>query len=130
MGNQTHLNEGQVGNHLSAHLDVEGSQLPPRELDGEPLQGDGEGSLGLRGEGGGAGNPGVRIGQVVGPGQVVGHLLVGCNLPWVELQLLLGEGEQVQSEMSDGECNLLPRQVKAEQDVKPSSWHRSSWHRS
>ena len=71
-------------------------QLRTGELEGEPQQGNGQGSLGLRGEGGGKTYPGV--GTHVG--QVVRHLLVGCNIHWAEVQLLLREGEQVQAEMS------------------------------
>ena len=81
--------------HLATRQ-LEVGQLRTGELEGEPQQGNGQGSLGLRGEGGGKTDPGV--GTHVG--QVVRHLLVGCNIHWAEVQLLLREGEQVQAEMS------------------------------
>ena len=107
-----YLDEGQVGDNLrtalGAHLatrqlQLEVGQLRPGELEGEPQQGGGQGSLGLRGEGGGAADPGVGSlllgdgGEVAQQQQVlvVGHLLVGCLHPWAELQLLLGENELV-----------------------------------
>ena len=117
-GNQTYLNEGQVGDHLStalgAHLatrqlQLEVGQLRPGELEGEPQQGGGQGSLGLRGEGGGAADPGVGAlllgdgGEVAQQQQVlvVGHLLVGRIHPWAEVQLLLKKGGQCQCDVSD-----------------------------
>ena len=63
-----YLDEGQVGEHLSAalgaqlasrQLQLEVGQLGPSELEGEPQQGGGQGSLGLGGEGGSAADPGV-----------------------------------------------------------------------
>ena len=97
-----HLDEGQVGDNLrtalGAHLatrqlELEVGQLRPGELEGEPQQGGGQGSLGLRGEGGGAADPGVGTlllgdgGKVAQQQQVlvVGHLLVGCSHPWAEV---------------------------------------------
>ena len=92
----TNLDGDQVGDHLSAHLDQLVGQLCPGELHNCPLHDDGEGHLGLRGQGGSAADPGALKlgGKVV---QVVGYQLVGCNLTWVELQLLMGEIEQVQA---------------------------------
>ena len=67
----SYLDECQVGEHLSAALDaaqahlasrqlqLEVGQLGPSELEGEPQQGGGQGSLGLGGEGGSAADPGV-----------------------------------------------------------------------
>ena len=115
-----HLDESQVGEHLSltlgAHLaarqlELEVGQLRPGELEGEPQQGGGQGSLSLRGEGGGAADPGVRTlllgdgGKVAQQQQVlvVGHLLVGCSHHWTEVQLLLKESEQDQFDASDDE---------------------------
>ena len=93
-----HLDEGQVGEHLltalGAHLaprqlQLQVGQLRPGELEGEPQQGGGQGSLGLREEGWGAADPGVGTlllgdgGKVAQPQQVlvVGHLPVGCLHP-------------------------------------------------
>ena len=82
-----------ISNLASRLLELDVGRL---QVHREPLQDDGEGSLGLRGEGGGAADPGALKlgGKVV---QVVGYQLVGCNLTWVELQLLMGEIEQVQA---------------------------------
>ena len=103
-----HLDEGQVGDHLRTALDagqldagqheLEVGHLRPGELEGEPQQGGGQGSLGLRGEGGGAADPGVGTlllgdgGKVAKQQQVlvVLQVVVGCSHPWVEVQLLLG----------------------------------------
>ena len=68
----------------------------------EAQQGDGQGSLSLRGEDGGAADPGVGTIPLVDGGKVaqqqqvlvVGHLLVGRIHPWAEVQLLLEKGEQ------------------------------------
>ena len=117
----THLDEGQVGNHLSAHLAIrklEVGQLRPSELEGEPQQGAGQGSLGLRVEGGGATDPGVGTlllgdgGKVAQQQQVlvVGHLLVGCSHPRAEVQLLLGE--QVQDELIGDELKATSSPVR------------------
>ena len=116
----THLDEGEVGDNLrtalGAHLatrqlEFEVGQLRPSELEGEPQQGGGQGSLGLRGEGGGAADPGVGTlllgdgGEVAQQQQVlvVGHLLVGCSHRWAEAHLLLEirEEEQVQCDVSE-----------------------------
>ena len=114
----THLDESQVsqdlrtalGTHLATRqLELEVAQLRPSELEGEPQQGGGQGSLGLRGEGGGAADPGVGTlllgdgGEVAQQQQVlvVGHLLVGRIHPWAEVQLLLKKGGQCQCDVSD-----------------------------
>ena len=97
-----YLDESQVSDHLrtalSAHLasrqlQLEVGQLCPGELEAEPQQGGGQSSLSLRGEGGGAADPGVGAlllgdgGEVAQQQQVlvVGHLLVGrvhpCSVP-------------------------------------------------
>ena len=114
VSNEYHINQGLIpavtaivgGHHAPRHLVV--GQLCTSELEGEPQQGGGQGSLGLRGEGGGAADPGVGPlllgdgGEVAQQQQVlvVGHLLVGCVHPWAQLQLLLRLGEQVQGEVS------------------------------
>ena len=114
----TYLDEGQVGDNLrtalGAHLatrqlELEVGQLRPGELEGEPQQGGGQGSLGLRGEGGGAADPGVGAlllgdgGEVAQQQQVlvVGHLLVGRIHPWAEVQLLLKKDEQGQCDVDE-----------------------------
>ena len=101
-----YLDEGQVGDNLrtalGAHLatrqlELEVGQLRPGELEGEPQQGGGQGSLGLRGEGGGAADPGVGAlllgdgGEVAHQQQVlvVGHLLEDRVHPRADVQLLL-----------------------------------------
>ena len=107
----THLDESQVSDNLrtalGAHLatrqlELEVGQLRPGELEGEPQQGGGQGSLGLRGEGGGAADPGVGTlllgdgGEVAQQQQVlvVGHLLVGCSHPRTQAHLLLDIREE------------------------------------
>ena len=102
----THLDEGQVcqdlrtalGTHLATRqLELEVGQLRPSELEGEPQQGGGQSSLGLRGKVGGTTDPGVGTlllgdgGKVAKQQQVlvVLQVLVGCSHPWVEVQLLL-----------------------------------------
>ena len=102
-----YLDEGQVGEHLSAalgaqlasrQLQLEVGQLGPSELEGEPQQGGGQSSLGLRGKVGGTTDPGEGTlllgygGKVAKQQQVlvVLQVLVGCSHPWVEVQLLLG----------------------------------------
>ena len=129
----THLDEGQVGDNLrtalGAHLatrqlELEVGQLRPGELEGEPQQGGGQGSLGLRGEGGGAADPGVGAlllgdgGEVAQQQQVlvVRHLLVGRIHPWAEVQLLLKKGEQ-------GQCDVSDENMKA--TSSPDRWRAS-----
>ena len=127
----THLNECQVGDNLSAalgthlatrQLELEVGQLCPGELEGEPQQGGGQGSLCLRGESGGAANPGVGTlllgdgGEVAEQQQVlvVGHLLVDCSHLWAEVQLLLGE---------QGQCDCSDDKLKA--TSSPDTWRAS-----
>ena len=90
----THLYEGQVANHLTPHLTTSLPELAI-ELDAGPLQGDGEGTdcLGRKGEG--ASDPGggtILLGDRVG--QVVEHLVIGCDFPWVEVLLVLEKGSR------------------------------------
>ena len=77
----TYLDEGQVGDNLrtalGAHLatrqlELEVGQLRPGELEGEPQQGGGQGSLGLRGESGGTADPGGGT-LLLGDGGEVAH---------------------------------------------------------
>ena len=129
----THLDESQVsqdlrtalGTHLATRqLELEVGRPRPSELEGEPQQGGGQGSLGLRGEGGGAADPGVGTlllgdgGEVAQQQQVlvVGHLLVGRIHPWAEVQLLLKEGEE-------GQCDVSDENMKA--TSSPDRWRAS-----
>ena len=81
---------------------LEVGQLCPGELEGEPQQGGGQGSLSLRREGGGAADPGVWTlllgygGKVTQQQQVlvVGHLPVGCSHPWDGSHHLLLRGRE------------------------------------
>ena len=85
----THLYEGQVANHLTPHLTTSLPELAS-ELDAGPLQGYGEGSQGLGRKCEGAGDPGG--GTILLGGEVVEHLVIGSNLPWIEALLVLEKG--------------------------------------
>ena len=126
----TNLDESQVGDHPNAvpgphlaprQLELEVGQLCPSELEGEPQQGGGQGSLGLGGEGGCAADPGVGAlllgdgGEVAQQQQVlvVGHLPVSCLHPWAQLQLLLGRVKEFNAKILKMKATLSPARWRA-----------------